>query len=171
MTAVDVAARNPERDAQDVLEAVWIRDEDGIVVPVNPIAIAKDLGIQVFVAELEDDVSGMLVKEPDSAAAIYLNRQNSDTRQRFTCAHEIGHSLRRAAVGDDDWSYVDLRSPLSSTGEDGEERYANRFAASLLMPRTEVTRLAERHGPAMLAYRFGVSSEAMSFRLNTLRLW
>lgn len=163
------SARHPERDAKDVLDAAWDRWSEGeLELPVNPIAVARELGLEVYLADLDDAVSGMLVKEPGEEATIYLNRQNSETRQRFTCAHEIGHYLRRSAAGDDDWSYVDLRNHLSSTGQDTEERYANSFAASLLMPRSEVRRLAERHGPAIMARKFGVSSDAMNYRLNNL---
>jgi Zn-dependent peptidase ImmA (M78 family) len=51
-----------------------------------------------------------------------------------------------------------------------DEIFANKFAAALLMPKEEVERL-EHDGlsPALLALKFGVSEEAMNFRLDNLR--
>ncbi len=173
---MSVAARigpgRPERDAQDVLDTIWAELVRGGEprIPVDPIAIARRLGIKVYTAGLPEGMSGMLVKPPGDDPAIYLHDRDHENRQRFTCAHELGHYIRRTQAGDDDWLYIDHRSPLSSTGLDSEERYANQFAASLLMPRTLVEREAERHGPATLAYRFGVSAEAMNYRLDNLRL-
>lgn len=164
-----------ERNAQDLLDTVWSPGWGEFRKPVDAVAIAHELGIQVYFAGLERDVFGMLVKRPGDDPAIYLNGLDSENRQRFTCAHELGHYDLRVTPGDagptgeDDWSYIDRRSSLSSTGDDPEERYANLFAASLLMPRPEVLRLADQHSVTSLAYLFGVSAEAMGYRLNYLR--
>jgi Zn-dependent peptidase ImmA (M78 family) len=81
-------------------------------------------------------------------------------------AHEIGHYVKRSA-GPEDYEYVDRRDTLSSRGSDPDEVYANAFAANLLMPKDEVERFKSRT-PLELAHYFGVSPEAMSYRLANL---
>lgn len=168
-----VRRRDPERDAEDILRTVWQRDlSDGIRLPVDPFLIARRLGLRVYVSELDDGVSGMLIKRSGyDDPEIHLNAADSRNRQRFTCAHEIGHYMARTAAGNDGelWRYVDRRDDLASRGKDPEEIYANQFAANLLMPKDLVERMKSEHAVATLAYEFGVSSDAMNFRLDNLR--
>ena len=99
-----------------------------------------------------------------------LNPNDGPNRRRFTCAHEIGHYVRRSEKAEE-YTTVDLRSGLSSEGTDQEEIYANKFAACLLMPDSEVRRLsAEGMVDWEMAIRFGVSREAIQFRLRDLGL-
>ena len=138
--------------------------------PVDPIEIARRLGIKVYTAGLEDGVAGMLVKRPARDAEMYINGADSLNRQRFTAAHELGHYVKHVAAGEDNWEHVDYRDTLSSKGTDPDEIFANQFAASLLMPRHEVERLEEKFkSPTALAYEFGVSADAMNFRLVNLK--
>lgn len=159
---------DPEREAQQLLETVWA----GRTVPVDPIQIAQQLGIKVFTAGLEQGVAGMLVKRPGEDPEIYVNGHDSVNRQRFTVAHELGHYVKHIAAGEDDWEHIDYRDALTSKGTDPDEIFANQFAASLLMPRAEIVRLKDQHGygTATLAYEFGVSEDAMNFRLVNLKL-
>lgn len=138
--------------------------------PVDPIEIARQLGIKVYTAGLEEGVAGMLVKRPARDPEMYINGADSLNRQRFTAAHELGHYVKHVAAGEDNWEHVDYRDALSSKGTDPDEVFANQFAASLLMPRAEVERLEEKFkSPTALAYEFGVSPDAMSFRLVNLK--
>ena len=130
--------------------------------PVDPIVIANKLGIKVFKAGLADGVSGLLVKRVGRDPEIYVNVKDSDNRQRFTVAHELGHYVKRSSSGDETWEYVDPRGSLASKGSDPDEIYANQFAASLLMPRSMVEQLRQTHTTS-LAYKFGVSEDAMNF--------
>jgi Zn-dependent peptidase ImmA (M78 family) len=167
-----VISSNPERDAQQILETVWLREQDEIRLPVDPFAIAKRLGITVYLSMLADGVSGMLVKRAAyDDPEIHLNAGDHRNRQRFTCAHELGHYVKRSATGNPDeiWEYVDRRDTLASQGNDPDEVYANQFAANLLMPRDLVKKLKDELGVAALAYEFGVSADAMKFRLDNLR--
>ncbi len=159
-----------EKDAVALLRAAWAPDyPSSMPTPVEPIYIAQGIGIQVYKATLDEGVSGMLVKRPGLDPEIYLNRLDSDNRQRFTCAHELGHYVKRASSDDDEWEYVDARGPSASQGTRPDEVYANGFAAALLMPREIVARYAkEGQHPAVMAYHFGVSVEAMNFRLRNL---
>ncbi len=116
----------------------------------------------------------VLLKKLGEDPEIYLNERDSKNRQRFTCAHELGHYVKRSSMGQEEWEDVDLRDAFSSTGRDPDERYANQFAAALLMPKPavkrEVKRLKDRRLAPALAPRFGVSADAMHYRLENLGL-
>ena len=163
-----------ENDALELLQKAWIGDAwSPLRLPVDPFAIAQQLGIKVFVDHgLPAEVSGMLRKQAGyEDPEILLNAGDSRNRQRFTCAHELGHYNQRVKEGSDGaWEYVDKRDPLSSQGLDPEEVYANKFAAGLLMPQDEVKARADDPNPAALALDFGVSADAMRFRLENLGL-
>ena len=149
-----------------MLDEFW----DGTL-PVDPVRIAKDLGVEVLDVFLKKDVSGALVKKEGRDPSILLNADDSKTRRRFTCAHELGHYIRRSGEPTPRYEYVDYRDKRSSTGTDEEERYANSFAASLLMPEVAVKAMHEPGMPAFrLARRFGVSLESMQHRLDNLSL-
>lgn len=151
--------------AGELLEECW----DGRL-PVNPIRIAKSLGIKVFNASLDEEVSGALKKKEGADPSILLNVKDSRNRKRFTCAHEIGHFIRRSEEPEK-YEYVDYRDPRSSTGTIEEERFANSFAANLLMPKAAVEAFhADGMPDFRMALQFGVSREAMRNRLDNLGL-
>ena len=158
--------KQAERDAIGLLDEFW----DGIL-PVDPVRIAKELGLEVLEAHLKKDVSGALVKKEGRDPSILLNAEDGKSRKRFTCAHELGHYIRRSSEPTPRYEYVDYRDKASSTGTVEEERYANSFAASLLMPEVAVQAVHESGMPAFrLANRFGVSPESMQHRLDNLGL-
>jgi Zn-dependent peptidase ImmA (M78 family) len=163
-----------ERDAQQLLQKAWLKDgRSDLRLPVDPFAIARELGVQVYIdRSLPPEVSGMLRKQAGySDPEILLNAADSRNRQRFTCAHELGHYTQRVKNGKDGaWEYVDKRDPLSSQGMDVDEVYANQFAAELLMPRDVVAERSKTSNAAALAIDFGVSGDAMGFRLDNLHL-
>lgn len=167
-----MSGQDPEQAANEILEAVWRRSGDDLAIPVDPIHIARQLGIEVYTANLDEEVSGMLVKRPGVDPKIYLQSSDSRNRRRFTCAHELGHYVSRSANADDEeWEYVEHRALLASQGTNADEIFANKFAANLLMPQRAVKKLKDRFGsPAALAFEFGVSADAMNFRLVNLGL-
>jgi Zn-dependent peptidase ImmA (M78 family) len=151
-------------DAEGILRSIW----GGYIFPVDPIQIARKLGISVVDAHLAGDVAGAIVKEDGKDPVILLNEADHPNRKRFTAAHEIGHFIRRS---DDSFEYVDRRDTLSTMGTNPDEIYANAFAANLLMPESEVRRLHdERVSDLEMALRFGVSRDAMNVRLSSLGL-
>ncbi len=151
--------------AGELLEECW----DGAL-PVDPVRIAQSLGIKVLDTYLNEDVSGALVKRRGADPSILLNANDSRNRKRFTCAHELGHFIRRAEQPDQ-YEYVDYRDSRSSNGTAEEERFANSFAANLLMPEDRVKEF-QKQGLAdfRMAQKFGVSREAMQYRLENLDL-
>ncbi|MCD2197693.1 ImmA/IrrE family metallo-endopeptidase [Actinomycetospora endophytica] len=166
------ARRSPEVTADDVLDQLGVDELGGLPLPVDPVALARWLGAEVFTMDLEDDVSAMLVGEAGRPPTIYLNARETSERRRFSCAHEIGHLLRRRTSGVTDFGFVDRRNHLSETGTDREERWANRFAAALLMPTVFLRGVPpeQRRHPERLAPVFGVSPTAMRIRLENLGL-
>lgn len=115
----------------------------------------------------KDGVDGIYARDPSTGRHfIYINRTKLVYRQRFTAAHEIGHSIREAAEAVDTNVY----------GESNEEEvFANYFASALLMPEADVRECLrstkqplDRNVVFMLAKRYGTSFPATVNRLNTL---
>ncbi|EBS2236573.1 toxin [Salmonella enterica subsp. enterica serovar Kentucky] len=160
-------ATNPREHARRVLDTFWC----GRGFPVDPAKIANDMGLDVFITEMPGKVSGALIKQKDQDPAIFLNSDDNKVRQRFSCGHELGHYIARQADQEDVYEYVDLRGEIASNGTHPDEIFANQFAAELLMPKDEVEKLHKKKQPSyIMAHYFGVSDDAMSFRLKNLGL-
>lgn len=147
-------------------------------VPVDVNALAALLNITVEPADFGDEVSGVLVRN-DESAMIGVNWLHHPNRQRFTIAHEIGHhQLHDGGTFVDKGTTARFRNQASGSGTDIEEQEANLFAAMLLMPEA-VVRTAAQVYPfdiddedqlKAFADRFGVSSQAMLIRLRAIEL-
>ncbi|KAF6589137.1 ImmA/IrrE family metallo-endopeptidase [Cronobacter sp. EKM101R] len=160
-------ATNPREHARRVLDAFWC----GRGFPVDPAKIANEMGLDVFITYLPAKVSGALIKQRDQDPAIFLNGDDNKVRQRFSCGHELGHYIARQADQSDEYEYVDLRGEAASNGTHPDEIFANRFSAELLMPVDEVKKLHAEGNPSyIMAHYFGVSDDAMRFRLKNLGL-
>lgn len=171
MTTVTPTRRDAEAAAHDLLKGLWADDLSKCELPIDPFRIASTLGLKVMRIPLEPDVSGMLAKRPGQDPDVYINVTDSDVRQRFSCAHEIGHYIKRGSSGanNDEWGYIDRRGPSAAYGTNPEEVYANQFAAALLMPEERVKALiANGMSPVAMAVAFNVSLEAMSHRIDNL---
>lgn len=146
--------------------------------------VAEKIGIDVSEHDFGEDVSGVLLLSGDKVQIGYA-KNNGTKRQRFTIAHELGHYIlehqRKGVFVDTPEKYFALfRNSNSSTGEDHQEREANAFAASLLMPielvregiqhflSSDITRNEHFELVPLLAKRFNVSDLAMSYRLTNL---
>ncbi|PLX97304.1 MAG: toxin [Desulfuromonas sp.] len=158
-----------ENLADEYRERLW-----GDSIPVDPVTIAKKLGIAVVQTKLPQQVSGAIIKERGKDAIIVLERSDSDQRKRFTCAHELGHFVDLLEENNgkiDEFEQIDLRDPESSVGINPSEIFANQFAAALIMPKDAVVKLHNKNlskGP--MAAKLGVSPAAISFRLKNLGL-
>jgi len=159
------------KDASDILGRLWANESGDLGIPIDVVRIARKLGIDVLDVEMDQGISGAIVKELNADPMIMLNQSDSSNRKRFTCAHEIGHYVRRSQEGSPDYAYLDRRGPLAAQGSDEGEVYANKFAASLLMPELEVKRRFKKDATVVaLAVEFLVSEDAMNFRLQNLGL-
>ncbi|MGB8521585.1 MAG: ImmA/IrrE family metallo-endopeptidase [Candidatus Acidiferrales bacterium] len=145
-------------------------------VPVERIAKAK--GARIFYQSLEDNVSGFLYRDK-TQAVIGVNTHHAPARQNFTTAHELGHFLlhEQEQLHIDHEFRVRLRDDVSSLGTDDDEREANFFAASLLMPKRfleedlETEEYFDLLGDDFLSdlsRKYGVSTQALVNRLKNL---
>lgn len=169
----------PRRAESRALEVLAKAGVDAAPVPVE--RLAREAGARLSFEPFGEEMSGMLYREGDHAI-IGVNSAQSQPRQRFTIAHELGHLLLhegRPVFVDKSMVRVNLRDGDSSLGTYREEREANAFAAELLMPRhlidQALTRLVAPDGSLNfdeavleLSERFEVSSQAMEFRLVNL---
>ena len=161
MTVAAIRAK-ARSDAAEVLARHW-----GGALPVDPIQIARELGVSVFSAQLGEDTWGMLIGSP-TGVDMYLDRDQPQSRLRFSCAHELGHFVDRGETLEHDRAFIDKRS--NDDRGRADEVYANEFAASVLMPEREFrTAVAADLSPFDLADRFNVSLDAVQWRRKHLR--
>lgn len=154
--------------------------------PVPVEQIVRQRGIDVRRNhDTQGDISGFLFLG-GAKPMIGVNGAQSSVRQRFTIAHELGHYLLHgfspSEVHVDHGFKVMLRDSRSSEGTDEAEREANLFAAELLMPedllraelrdtqhlRIDDAEVAVDELLVRLAGKYGVSKQAMMFRLANL---
>lgn len=148
----------------------------------NVYKLAKALKIELFEAIFDDDaISGYISKTTDQDNfEIVVNKRHSNSRKRFTVAHEIGHYISYIA-----WSYskdflswnddvitdslVAFRSKDIPDDKKNMELEANEIAAELLMPKVRIEVMVMKNfSIADMAMVFEVSKEAMSVRLARL---
>ena len=143
--------------------------------PVDVVAVAELEGLAVVYHRLEGDVSGLLLRQEESAT-VAVNVFHHENRQRFTVSHELGHFLLHK---DQPTVFVDdvmVHFRADKPGFDPREKEANEFAAALLMPRSLLK--ADLHGNPIdamdedavrsLARRYQVSQQALTIRLVNL---
>jgi Zn-dependent peptidase ImmA (M78 family) len=104
------------RDQQDILN-----------IPINVHRIAWKRGIRITSSLSRNAREDALLTQKDDGYLLYLKSDMSQRRERFTIAHEIGHTLfyhrKRHQIG-----ILDKKELLT------EERICNRFARALLVP-------------------------------------
>ncbi len=169
------SARN---QAESLVESLGIKNP-----AVDVIAVAKGLGIEVIVTDLDEDISGVLVTG-QRGSCIAVRKGDVAARRRFSIAHEIGHYYLRHQFQTGEHVHVDRghlishRSSRSSSGTDLKEIEANQFSACLLMPSKllrerikalDTDQLFDSH-ISQLSKEFQVSEQAMAIRLSALRM-
>jgi len=119
-------------------EAVALLSDSQIKsVPVNLITITKRLGLKIEKIKFTNkEVSGLLKINTNAGKPIIaINASQSEARQRFTIAHEIGHYiLHNIQDLHVDSNRVYFRNEQSSLANNIEEIQENQFAAELLIP-------------------------------------
>ncbi|MBL1422192.1 MAG: ImmA/IrrE family metallo-endopeptidase [Alphaproteobacteria bacterium] len=131
-----------------------------------------DIGIRVFIKKLDGKISGLFVYEDSIGACVLLNGNHRKDRRTQTAAHELGHFISSRNTPD-----------MSFNGEttvSREEKYANAFASSFLMPsRTIISKFQEitfgsdqftRRHIIALSHSMNVSREAIVRRLEELKI-
>lgn len=180
--------RRPTREAIERIAEGILEENEIDEAPIDVEHLARELGYEVVFDTFPGDLSGTLIRDDDGSITIGINSFHAEVRQRFSIAHEIGHAHLHVQpkVLNDSLVYVDPPGPTvlfrdgrAAEGRHTEEIDANRFAASLLMPRPfirdEALEIVER-SPGLsesqtvdaLATRFNVSTQAMRYRLVNL---
>ena len=172
-----------ELRAQEVL-----RLAGSLSVPVDLERVADALEVRVHDEELESEVSGVLIVK-GKERHILVNKAHHANRRRFTVAHELGQFCLHDDDGDRMFIDHQMRvyhrvgeanapayTQPGATTDPRQEREANMFAAALLMPAPLVTRAAlerdmwDELDVTSMAKTFGVSEQAMSIRLQQLKV-
>jgi Zn-dependent peptidase ImmA (M78 family)/transcriptional regulator with XRE-family HTH domain len=122
-------------------------------------------------ADLESTVSGAFVNHDSVGFAVLVNSQTTPGRRRFTMAHELAHALFHGAG---------MTVSVSFSGRrEGQERFANAFAAEFLVPIAALRSAVEAFGEVKvtdaetvvhLQRLFGVSYAMMLVRLRAANL-
>jgi Zn-dependent peptidase ImmA (M78 family) len=162
-----------ERQAEEA--ALELRHRLGVgIAPIPDVVslLENELAIRVFVRGLSSQVAGVFAFDPSVGACILLNAKHPWERRALTAAHELGHFLTSRSSVD----LVEINENLSKP----EERFANAFSYSFMMPPPGVrrrfqdivesdNRFTPRH-LVLLAHTFHVSVEAMCRQLEHLQL-
>ena len=121
--------------------------------------------ITISKKEMASDISGKLEYKGGSWI-MTVNTNHPEVRQRYTMGHELGHYLNhRNSIKSFEDSVFFRNSQKSSM-----EYMADQFAACLLMPESDINKLigAGVNTVKQMANEFGVSLEAMKYRLEQL---
>jgi Zn-dependent peptidase ImmA (M78 family) len=138
----------------------------GREVPVPVEAVAEDLlGLHISESDL-DGISGLLYP---ASRRIVVNRDDPQSRKRFTVAHELDHWICQCQDGAASELYCRAEDVTLDPQAKALEREANVFAAELLMPEPAVREVWSGDAEAA-AELFGVSGEAMRWRLYSFGL-
>lgn len=136
--------------------------------PIRIRPIMKHFNIWYTAEELPTGLSGLVLFVGDSPV-IAVDKTETKERRRFTAAHELGHVL----LAHHDTFHVDLNRSDGFPPEYNwrQERAANDFGASLLMPAPLLKEdVASSVSPnsQVLARKYSVSVQAMTIRLSVL---
>jgi hypothetical protein len=114
-----------------------LRENEITSLPVDPIALAATVGIEVTAKPVSTrGVSGMLIRSGDEFAIAYATHITSKGFRHFSVAHELGHYFLEGhpdAVFDRRGIH---QSRANFSSDDPYEVEADFFAAALLMPET-----------------------------------
>lgn len=146
---------------------------DGPVAELRDI-LERDVGLRIFSLTLPGEIAGIFGLSPVAGGCVGINSRHPASRQRWSLAHEYAHFLT-----DRTRSEITRLSDRYQRLPDAE-RFAERFAASFLMPRSGLERrLGEivRRGRSptiadllVLSNEYGVSAQALVLRLEDLNV-
>ena len=164
--------KSAEKLASEVLEMYFGTREPSV--PINPFKIMQDMGI-IYQFIYSKDLEGIYFDPEDDndIPVIGINRNRPITRQRYTAAHELCHHIK-----DKNSEFCAIRCISGSA----IERYAESFAAALLMPEKMLLEYSRKYmvdgyvtmdDALHISEHFGVSFSAcvrrLAYRLRILR--
>ena len=116
--------------------------------------------IRIFRLEKQTALSDGFTFIYDNVPYIFYCDTITESRQRFTIAHELGHIALGHLEG--------AGYAVSRSGKSDDETQANQFAARLLAPACVLNAL-DAVTPELIASLCGMSKEAASYRAKRLR--
>lgn len=133
--------------------------------PIDIVAICKNIGINVlFYSESNLYEYGKYSKKDNT---IYINKNISQQRQNFICAHMIYHMLDKDSPNEQ----IENTNIFNNKNITHTELQANKCAAELLMPLIYIKILVLKrniYSPLELSKIFNVSEKAMMYRLEKI---
>lgn len=154
-----------EVKTRDILEENLGKIND-LDLPINLAKILERYKFVLYYAIFKDPNVGGTYKKADNL--IVVAKDDPIKRQFFTVAHELGHFFLHKKTQD-----VFYRKQAIEFNGEGtlEEKEANWFAASLLMPKELILKVwGERQSVDYIAAKFGVSRTAAFWRLKNLKV-
>ncbi len=132
--------------------------------------LETEVGLRIFCIDLPSSIAGLFGYTEDLGGCIAINAKHPPERQRMTLAHEYAHFLTNR--------YDSEIQVLRYERRSDSERFADAFAARLLLPSAGVRRQLRAHVQAggsftigdllHFARYFGVSFEAYCWRLEDM---
>ncbi|MEM8524972.1 MAG: XRE family transcriptional regulator [Bacteroidota bacterium] len=127
----------------------------------NLVGLLESKGLIIIYTKIYDKLDGMAVPSEENIPLIYLNKNKTIDRQRFTLAHEFGHIV--------------MHTDYIPKVDDDVENEADKFAAELLMPCNEFTAMTKGkyitiEELAFLKRYWRTSMASILYRLNHLEI-
>lgn len=150
---------------EEYTQKIILNELGELKAPIDIEKIIEEYGIEVIRGEFEQNESGA-IKIVEWGARIVVNSTEPVVRQRFTLAHELGHYISYR-VQKKTGTIVEYRDGTSSLGSSEEEVFANRFAASILMPIPIISHMIGKTDDlSEIARNLNVSKEALTHRIK-----
>ncbi|HSE29265.1 MAG TPA: ImmA/IrrE family metallo-endopeptidase [Candidatus Saccharimonadales bacterium] len=154
-----------ENKAHEILNKFNIKEP---LIDVYSIADAEGININPVIPGEDHEFSGFLDSNGEKPV-MYVNADESVTRQNWTIAHELGHYYLQHKP--DEWGIA----WRNQSDKNEFEQEADYFAACLLVPEQMLRSLMRKfklkaEDSLLLSQMFGVSERAMKNRLNFLRI-
>lgn len=135
-------------------------------IPIDPFLILRKFNIIYQFMDFKNLEGVYLVPETENDLAfVGINYNRPITRQRFTAAHELCHHIK---------DREDTFDEISNYANNKKERYAENFAAALLMPRelleleiedSKYSKPLKLEDALKISIKFGVSFQSCVYRL------
>lgn len=138
--------------------------------PIDPFNLLKREGIIISFSDF-DRLEGIILNDKDNATIVGINKNRPWTRQRYTAAHEYCHYIKDLKKSENEVNRIDCLVGAKSK----VEKFADRFAGCLLMPKFKVKELCDKYknqegfidfeNVTYMAEYFGVSFKSCVNRL------
>ena len=159
----------PAKLAEKTLEE--IKNKYGeIKFPIDPFKLLKDSGVLISFSDFEK-LEGIILNDEDDITIVGINRLRPWSRQRFTAAHEHCHFIKDLKKSKNEVNTIECLSGSN----DEIERFADKYASELLMPKYKLKELCNQYknengfvdfdSIIYISEFFGVSFESCVFRI------